>query len=132
MSAGRVSFNPCVHNNSIYICGGGESTVEVFDIRTAIYAMLSGFELPASQKFGCAAVVQGDLLCVYSWTHLSKWSLTTRKEVMSQPHEKFLGYSNCTPVVAGENLLIVSLGEMCIVAVSLETGAVTNSVEIRT
>lgn len=106
MNSARYSFNPCSSHNCIFLCGGFEVSVEVFDPATKQFRLLGGLTLPESSN--CTAVCVEDRLVVITQTHCCHWSLA-RKTLEIKKRDSRGIWSSSVPVIVGGLLFTLPL-----------------------
>ena len=98
MKEARDGFNPCLHNEAVYLIGGSNaSTAEQFIPQTETFLLLN-IALP---KADCSiALIEGDEIVVLQRDAVYRWKLNSNERTFRET--RLTGspsWSNCSPVV---------------------------------
>ena len=128
----RAIFNPCLHCFHIFLCGGGPSIIDIFDLKSQNYVNMVDLALSGTGMWSCTSLIDQETLVIVSNTHLFRWNLSTN-EVIQTMHEPYLPRSMCLPVFF-ENLVYILMltDEDAPIFVCLDagTGAINKKIEI--
>ena len=123
MREGKHSFNPCLFNEHVYVCGDGSQLVEAFSPQTDNFLPLQVL-LPEANH--CCLYVHSNLLVVHSSQYISKFAagqtgqLAQYSQVRSQTPA--LKWFNSQPVVDLSRGLFFIFQRDKILSLNMETG----------
>ena len=110
LSTPRGIFNPCLCSNRVYLCGGGPTTVEIFNLATQCFEGSVDMMLPAGSAWSCAAVQQDDWLIVLTNLHIWRWNVSTG-EKSKAVHLSYQARSICPPVLNSGYIYLLTANE---------------------
>ena len=104
MRCARECFNPCVGRGRIFLCGGFDTSVEIFDPASEQCFPFPGLTLPESTN--CTAVYSENRLVVFTTQHCCCWNFD-RRALEVKKRKKGGIWSSSLPVVVGELIFII-------------------------
>lgn len=109
MTCPRALFTPCIWENRVYLCGGGQTTIEIFDLHTQKYSEKVDMSLSPTSAWSCSAVLQDNWLIVLSYQHIWRWNLLSG-ETKKVLHNSNYTRSICAPVLR-QGLIYILMGD---------------------
>lgn len=123
MRESKCSFNPCLFNGCVYLCGFGSKLVEAFSPRTDRFLPL---QVQVPENTVCCLLVHSNLLVVHSENHVSKFAAGLAGQLVqhSQVHSQASvdKYSNSQPVVDLTRSIFFIYQGGKVLGIDLETG----------
>ena len=106
MNCARCCFNPCTSRSRVFLCGGFDVSVEVFDPASKHFSLLAGIILPEASH--CTAVCVEDKLMVITHGHCYHWSFTAKMLDVKKRDSRGT-WSSSLPVVMGGFIYTIPL-----------------------
>lgn len=106
----RGIFNPCLCSSRVYLCGGGPTTIEIFNLETQSFEKSVDMMLPAGSAWSCAAVQQDNWLIVLTNLHIWRWNVSTG-EKSKAVHKPYQARSICPPVLGSDYIYLLAANE---------------------
>jgi hypothetical protein len=131
MQQARYSFNPCWYGVLIYLCGGRNSSIEVFDPRNYSFTLIDDITLPKDfVVWDSITLLDEDTLVILSRNYIYRWNVSSRKRILSQQHPWYGVYSHCTPITRAGLGFLVDIKENGEASVCLGLNLASGAVEI--
>ena len=125
MQKARFNFNPCWHQDRVYVCGFFER-VEVFDPKTALF-LLSPLQLIRANSWTCSLVPDSDSIWAVSFDSVRHWVPSTGQCQSSFLRKPGFSWSCGPPVLWSGTLYLVDNrqeGKSVCTGVRLQDGSV--------
>lgn len=127
MREGKFSFNPCLFNGYVYVCGRGHVLMEVFSPQTNSFLPLQ-LQLPENHH---CLFVHKNLLVVHSLQSVFKFSAGQAEQLIQHSEIRFQTpvnkWSNSQPVVDPSRGLFFIYQQSKLLSISIDTGALVQS-----
>lgn len=106
MNCARCCFNPCTSRSRVFLCGGFDVSVEVFDPASKHFSLLAGIILPEASH--CTAVCVEDKLMIITQGHCCHWSFAAKMLDVKKRDSRGT-WSSSLPVVMGGLIYTIPL-----------------------
>lgn len=110
MQQARYSFNPCWYGVVIYLCGGRNCSIEVFDPRSSIFTLIGDVTLPRDfVVWDSTTVLDENTLVIFSRNCIVRWNISSQKMLLAERHPWYGAYSHCCPITQAGLCFLVDI-----------------------